>query len=67
MTVIVPDDLWKDVRKRYRRCARRLSKFIETHPEQHDCIAPTGEAVMELGKLLRALSKANKDEQKVPS
>ena len=64
MSVIVPNDLWKDVRRHYGRAAKRLAKFIEKHPEQHDCIAPTGEAVMELGKLLRALSRANAEEEK---
>jgi hypothetical protein len=67
MTIIIPDDIWKDVRKKYGRCARRLSEFIETHPEQHQCIAPTGEAVMDLGNLLRALIKANKDEARARS
>lgn len=64
MSVIVPDDLWQDVRKHYRRAAKRLANFIEKHPEQHECIAPTGAEMMKLGMLLRALAKANKDEEK---
>lgn len=62
--VIVPDDIWKDVRKRHKRCLQKLSRFIEEHPEQHKCIAPTGKEMMELGRLLRALSRANRKEEK---
>lgn len=64
MPVIVPDDLWRDVKKHYTRSARRLASFIETHPEQHECIEPTGTSLMKLGNLIRALSRANKAEKK---
>lgn len=64
MSVIVPDDLWRDVRKHYGRAAKRLAKFMEKHPEQHECISPTGKEMMRLGRLLRALAIANREEQK---
>jgi hypothetical protein len=67
MSVIVPDDLWKDMEKRYARTAKRLTRFIRLHPDQHKCISPTGVAVMDLGKLLRALAKANRQEKETPS
>jgi hypothetical protein len=63
MSVIVPDDIWREVRQHYARASKRLGRFIETHPEQGNCIAPTGKEMIKLGELIRALTRANKAEK----
>lgn len=62
--MIVPDDLWKELSGHVGRAAKRLGRFIQTHPEQGKCIAPTGEEVLRLRTLVRALTKANRAEKR---
>lgn len=62
--MIVPDDLWKELSGHVGRAAHKLGRFIQTHPEQGKCIAPTGDEMLRLRALVRALTKANKDEKK---
>lgn len=67
MSVVIPDDLWRQVCRHTKRASRHLGEFIQSHPDEK-CIAPTGEELLALKHLVKALHRANREEKgKKPS
>lgn len=61
--IIIPDDVWVKIARSHTKTVRAYMKFVATHPEQCECINPTGAAIKRHGNLIVAIEDANTAEK----